>query len=134
MIYIDRVQILRHGIDLVEVARVERLLREHGERFAARCFTLEERRYCDGNIKRRAEHYAARFAAKEATVKALGCGLRGGIEWTDIEVTRDASGCPGLVLTGRAAEVARECGIARWMVSMSHTSGHAVASVVGVGG
>ncbi len=124
---------LAHGIDLTEVARIERLIGEHGERFLSRCFTHEERRYCEGSGKRRAEHYAARFAAKEAVLKALGCGLRDGIAWTDIEVTREASGRPGVTLTGRAGEVAAASGMNCWTISLSHTAGHAIASVIGVG-
>lgn len=125
--------VLRHGIDLVDVGRIEAMLREHGERFIQRCFTAEERAYADAARRRRAERYAVRFACKEAVLKALGTGLRGGIRWRDIEVTHDDLGRPGLVLSGRCAELAGELGIDQWEVSLSHTDTCAVASVVGSG-
>lgn len=124
-------RIAGHGIDIVEVARVGRMLHEHGERFLLRCFTAGEREAGAGS-RREAEHLAARFAAKEAALKALGTGLTRGISWPEIEVVRDASGRPGLVLTGRAAEVAAELKITQWHVSLSHTETHAVASVIAV--
>jgi holo-[acyl-carrier protein] synthase len=122
--------IVGHGIDLVAVSRVQRLLDEHPDRFASRCFTPAEQAYCDGQARRRAEHYAARFAAKEAAVKALGSGVRGGVQWTDVEVVREPTGRPTLVLAGRAAELAASAGVGRSWVSLSHTDGHAIASVV----
>ncbi|MFM9994389.1 MAG: holo-ACP synthase [Phycisphaerales bacterium] len=120
---------IAHGIDLVEVARIARMLAEHGESFLDRCFTPGERRYAHESA-RRDEHLAARFAAKEATLKALGTGWRSGIAWTDVEVISEASGAPTLVLHGRAAEIARERGISGWLVSLSHTEHHAAASVI----
>ena len=86
--------IVGHGIDLVEVSRIAELLERHGERFLERCFTAAERGYSDASVKRREEHLAARFAAKEAVLKALGTGWRDGIAWTDIEVVRRPSGQP----------------------------------------
>lgn len=121
-----------HGIDIVEVARIARMASEHGERFTGRCFTEGERRYAQAS-RRRDEHLAARFAAKEAAFKALGTGWRSGIAWTDIEVVSDASGAPTLRVGGGAALVARERGIAGWLVSLSHTGTHAVASVIALG-
>jgi holo-[acyl-carrier protein] synthase len=128
--------VLSHGVDLVETARIARMLTDHPDRFLARCFTAAERAYCDRNTVRRAEHYAARFAAKEAVLKALGTGWAGGIAWTDIEVTRADSGAPGITLTGEAARIADSAGIARWVVSLSHAggpSGYALASVLALG-
>ncbi len=84
--------ILGHGIDLVEVARVQGMLDTHGERFLARCFTAGEQAYCAANAARMAEHLAGRFAAKEAVLKVLGTGWSGGIAWTDVEVVREARG------------------------------------------
>lgn len=126
-----RLIVLLHGLDMVEVSRVADLLAEHGERFLARCFTSGERAYAEGQPRRRAEHLAARFAAKEAVLKALGTGLSGGIAWTEIEVTRDGSGAPGLRLTGVAAARARSLGVRSWAVSLTHTAALAAASVVG---
>lgn len=120
-----------HGIDLVEVSRIAQLLDEHPDRFVARCFTEGERRYAEAS-KRRAEHFAARFAAKEAVLKALGTGLTRGISWTDIEVTRDHAGAPGILLHGPAAEHAARLGIRRWLISLSHAGSFAMASVIGV--
>ncbi|MEM6314067.1 MAG: holo-ACP synthase, partial [Planctomycetota bacterium] len=79
-------QLLGHGIDIVEVARVRGLLEKHGRRFEQRCFTAAEVAYANRRPKRAAEHLAARFAAKEAVLKALGTGQRHGIAWTDVEV------------------------------------------------
>ena len=127
-------RIVGHGIDLVAIDRVAGMLEAHPERFLDRCFTAAESAYCDAGGKRRAEHYAARFAAKEAAVKALGTGFRDGMAWTDIEVTRDAAGRPGLGVSGRTAAVAAAAGVADWWLSLSHTDDHAVASVIASGG
>jgi holo-[acyl-carrier protein] synthase len=124
--------LVAHGIDLVEVARVGRLVEAHGARFLERVFTAREQAYSVSG-RRRDEHLAARFAAKEAVFKALGTGWRSGIAWTDVEVVALPSGAPALSVTGKAAELAREQGIASWLVSLSHTGEHAVASVIGVG-
>jgi len=132
--------VLAHGIDLVETARIARMLADHPERFAEKCFTAAERAYCDRNTARRAEHYAARFAAKEAVLKALGTGWAGGIAWTDIEVVRSETGEPSIVVTGEAARIAKARGINRWLVSLTHVGGlrldavgYAMASVIGLG-
>ena len=125
--------ILEHGIDLVDTARIQHLLETHGERFLERCFTAEERAYCDANPKRRVEHLAGRFAAKEAILKVLGTGWSGGIGWTDAEVVRLPSGKPTVRLHGRCAEVAAELGITQWRISLSHIESHAMASAIGLG-
>ena len=124
-------QIIGHGIDIVETARIRRMLGEHPERFLARCFTPAEQAYADSRPKRRDEHLAGRFASKEAILKVLGTGWSGGIAWTDAEVVREASGKPTVRLSGRAAEVAAELGITSWWLSISHTDTHAVASAIG---
>ena len=124
-------RIAGHGIDLVEVARIARLIDDHGQRFLDRCFTAHERGCAEGT-KRRAEHLAARFAAKEAVLKALGTGLTGGIAWTDIEVVRQDSGAPSIRLHNEAAKLAASSGVSRWLVSLTHTGGHAAASVIAV--
>ena len=128
--------VLGHGIDLVQTRRIARLLQEHGDRFRNRCFTPAEQVYAEAARRRRAERYAARFACKEAVLKALGTGWRNGIAWTDIEVLREPSGRPGLRLAGECARHAAGLGIARWLVSLSHAegdAGYAVASVIACG-
>lgn len=127
-------RIIAHGVDLVENARIGRSLEEHGNRFIDRIFTPGEAAYCrDARPPRDVERYAARFAAKEAAFKALGTGWSSGIAWTDVEVVLEASGAPSVKLTRRAAEIAKALGIARLHVSLSHTSTHAIASVIAVG-
>ncbi len=124
---------LGHGIDLVENERIAQMLERHGDRFLERCFTEGERDYAEKNPVRRIEHLAARFAAKEAALKAIGTGWRDGIAWTDVEVTRDAMGKPLLRVTGKVAQIAAEQGITRWLVSLTHTATHASASVIACG-
>lgn len=117
------------GVDIVETARIEDLLGNHPERFLERCFTKGEQEDSKSN-KRQYEHLAARFAAKEAVLKALGTGWSNGIGWTDIEVVKEPSGKPILNITGRAKEIADELGIRSWHLSLSHISTHAIASVI----
>lgn len=124
--------IIGHGVDIVETERIGRLLGDHPERFLERVFTPGEQGDSD-SPKRRNEHLAARFAAKEAALKALGTGWAQGIAWTDVEVVRAPSGKPSLRITGRAAEIAAGLGIDSWHVSLSHTEGHAMASVIAEG-
>jgi len=126
--------ILGHGIDIVETARVKRLVDEHGQRFLDRVFTAAEHAYCAGNPKRYYEHLAGRFAAKEAVLKVLGTGWRGGIAWTDVEVTKEVSGQPKVRLTGECERIARQLGISRWQLSISHIETHATASAIGMRG
>ncbi|HXE51738.1 MAG TPA: holo-ACP synthase [Tepidisphaeraceae bacterium] len=126
--------IVGHGIDIVETSRIRQLVEEHGQRFLDRCFTPLEQRYCDRNTKRRFEHLAGRFAAKEAVLKVLGTGWRGGIAWTDIEVRPEPSGQPKITLTGECLRIASELGISRWHVSISHIETHATASAIGLVG
>jgi holo-[acyl-carrier protein] synthase len=124
--------ILGHGIDIVETDRIRRLCQEHGQRFLDRVFTAAEQEYCSGNPKRYFEHLAGRFAAKEAVLKVLGTGWRGGIAWTDIEIIRDISGQPSVKLTGECAKIAQQRGISQWHVSLSHIETHATASAIGL--
>ncbi len=126
-------QIIGHGIDIVETARVAKMLEDHGERFLRRCFTEDEQAYAADNPARRAEHLAGRFAAKEAVLKVLGTGWSNGIAWTDAEVVREVSGRPTVVLHGRCSELAGELGITGWHLSLSHTGAYATASAIGVG-
>ena len=104
------------GVDMLEIARMERALKRHPS-FATRVFTDDERAYCDSTA-RPAEHYAARFAAREAVVKALGTGFSGGIGMRDVSVGRDVHGRPVAILSGRAAEAAHERGIDEVVLSL----------------
>ncbi len=119
---------LRVGVDLIEVARVEAALARHGERFLQRCFTAGEQADCAG----RPASLAARFAAKEAVAKALGCGI-GAVRWLDIEVISGPDREPQLRLLGTAQERANRLGLSRWAISLSHTQAHALAFVVAQG-
>lgn len=125
---------LAHGVDLVEVERIAQMTERHGERFLHRVFTADERAYAARGRGVGAEHLAARFAAKEAALKALGVGWAEGVAWTDVAVLRSDSGEPSLELGGRAAELARDRGLTRWRVSLSHAGGLAMASVIADGG
>ena len=126
--------VIGHGIDLVEIARIESMLAEHGRRFRQRCFTEAEQAYAEAAGRRRAERYAVRFACKEAVLKALGTGWRDGIAWTDIAVTHEPSGRPGVQLSGRCAEIAAGLAVRRWHVSLTHAGAYAAASVIACGG
>jgi holo-[acyl-carrier protein] synthase len=126
--------ILGHGIDIIETDRIKRLVAHHGEHFLDRVFTPGEQQYCASNPKRYYEHLAARFAAKEAVLKVLGTGWRGGIAWTDIEILKDPSGQPRIALCGECADIARRAGITRWHISLSHIETHATASAIGMRG
>jgi holo-[acyl-carrier protein] synthase len=117
-------------VDIVEVARIAEMIERHGEIFLRRCFTEGERKYADSGRRRRAERYAARFACKEAILKALGTGWRDGIAWTDMDLRRRPSGQPSVQVSGRCAELADELGITSWYVSMSHTEHYATASAI----
>ena len=118
------------GVDMLEIDRMERVLARRPN-FARRVFTEDERAYCDGS-SRPAEHYAARWAAREAVVKALGTGFAQGVGFRDVSVARDEAGRPRAVLTGRAAEVARELGVREIALSISHTRDVAVANAIAV--
>lgn len=125
--------VVAHGVDLVRVDRVARLLLEHGDRFLERCFTPREAAYNAGS-RRRAEHLAVRFAAKEAAFKALGVGWGADASWTEAEVVKRPSGEPALELTGKLAALAGARGVRSWHLSLSHTDGVAMASVIGDSG
>lgn len=117
---------LRSGIDLVEISRLEALNPAIRERFLARVFTPAELADAQG----RWDTLAGRFAAKEAVVKALGCGI-GVVAWKDIEILRTKSGEPLLVLHGAAQRLATELGLTTWSISISHTRASAVATAIG---
>jgi len=123
-----------HGVDIVDVARVASMLQNHGQLFVDRCFTLAEQKISEVKSEEmKVQRYAARYAAKEAVLKALGTGLAGGIQWIDICIIRE-DGPPMVELSGKAAELAEQLGITEWKLSLSHSGGIAIASVIGIGG
>lgn len=116
------------GVDIVEIKRMERIL-ERTPSFVRRVFTDEERAYCDGSA-RPAAHYACRFAAREAVLKALGVGFAKGVGFRDVSVARDERGRPHAVLMGRALELAREQGVVEVALSLSFTGELAIANAM----
>ena len=116
---------LTTGVDIIEIHRIKQVLDRYGERFLNRLFTPNEIDYCGG----RAPNLAGRFAAKEATMKALGTGARG-VSWKDIEVVRADSGAPSVKLYGRAENRAERLHVVEISVSISHSREYAVAFVV----
>lgn len=117
------------GADIAEINRVEEAIARHGQAFLDRVFTPVEIEYCERH-KAKFERYAARFAAKEAAMKALGTGWRRGVRWRDIEVKNEASGKPGLTLAGPAAEHAARLGAKRILLSITHSGNLAFAQVI----
>lgn len=114
------------GTDIVEVQRIAQMIEKHGELFLRRVFTENEVGYCSAR-KAATQHYAGRWAAKEAVLKALGTGWARGIAWVDIEVRNDVAGKPTIVLDGAARDIAEEMGIGEMMISISHCRSHATA-------
>lgn len=119
---------LATGVDLIEISRIREALERHGERFVARVFTEAEQRDCGGRVS----SLAARFAAKEATAKALGCGI-GNVSWLEIEIRSDENKAPYLILHGEGIRLAKQLGLSNWSVSLSHTESHALAFVIALG-
>ncbi|MGE3465631.1 MAG: holo-ACP synthase [Pyrinomonadaceae bacterium] len=121
--------ILSTGIDIVEVYRIRETI-ARTPRFAERVFTEREREYCESKGAAAAQSYAARFAAKEAFLKAIQTGWRGKITWQDIEVLSDPDGVPSLKVTGEARRILDERGATAVHISISHTTEHAIAQVI----
>lgn len=121
--------IISIGIDIIEVRRVREVI-SRTPRFVERVYTERERAYCDSRGAVAAQHYAARFAAKEAALKALQTGWTGGIAWQDIEVVSRDSGAPMLLFRGRVLELYEQSGARAAHLSISHTSEHAIAQVI----
>lgn len=119
---------LKTGIDIIEIPRIQAALDRHGDRFQKRVFTPNEIAECHG----RADALAVRFAAKEATTKALGTGI-GPVSWREVETLHKRSGEPYLVLHGRAELMAKYLGLTTWTVSLSHSQENAIAVVVATG-
>ena len=116
---------LSTGVDIIEIKRIAAVLERYGDRFLRRIYTVGELEYCRG----RPSKLASRFAAKEATMKALGTGVRG-VGWKDIEVVRAPSGAPSIQLHGRAQARAERLGVVEISISMSDSQDNAVAFVV----
>jgi holo-[acyl-carrier protein] synthase len=122
-------EIVAHGIDLVDFPRIEEMAKQHGQRFLDRIFTASEQAYADAN-KNRIEKLAGRFAAKEAILKLVGTGWRGKIAWTDIEIVNNPAGQPQVNLSGEVEKIAEKLGIKHISVSITHTANFAIASAV----
>ena len=117
------------GVDIAEIDRVEKAIGRYGIAFLERVFTPAEIEYCERH-RSKFERYAARFAAKEALMKALGTGWRKGVRWRDIEIKNEPGGKPILYLAGMAAEHASRLGANRFLLSMTHTGNLAYAQVI----
>jgi holo-[acyl-carrier protein] synthase len=117
------------GIDIIEVARIREVL-QRTPRFRERVFTPSERAYCDSRGAVAAQHYAARFAAKEAALKALQTGWRGGISWQDVEIGSRDSGAPYLILHATVKDLFNSSGATAAHLSLSHSTEHAIAEVI----
>jgi holo-[acyl-carrier protein] synthase len=117
------------GIDIAEVPRIRQSIARFGDRFLQRIYTSGEIRYCDSKANR-VERYAARFAAKEAAMKALGTGWSHGVRWRDCEVTRLPGGRPTIMFHGKAGEIAARLGVRHAALSLSHTAEQAIAQVI----
>jgi holo-[acyl-carrier protein] synthase len=122
-------EIIAHGIDLVDFPRINELIKRHGDRFLDRIFTAAEQKYADAN-KNNVEKLAGRFAAKEAVLKLLGTGWRGKIAWTDIEVVNSPTGQPQVKLTGEVKKIADKLKIKNISISITHTANFAICSAV----
>jgi holo-[acyl-carrier protein] synthase len=124
-------EIIGIGTDIVECLRIGRMIEEHGELFLQRVFTEREIRYCRGR-KHATEHFAGRWAAKEAIMKCLGTGWRKGLCWTDMEVRNDQEGAPHVHMCGAAKERAQELKIGDILLTISHCRAYATATALAV--
>ena len=125
-------KIIGLGTDIIECDRIARMLTRHGERFMNHVYTGEEVCYCSGR-KVAEQHFAGRWAAKEAVLKAFGTGWVAGIGWRDVEVVIQRGGKPTIRLHRGAAQKATELGIAEVLISISHCKSHATATAIAVG-
>jgi holo-[acyl-carrier protein] synthase len=124
-------QLVSIGTDIIECVRIAQMIEKHGEVFLERVFTRKEIEYCSSR-KAATQHYAGRWAAKEAILKVLGTGWAKGVQWTDLEIVNEVSGAPSVLLMGKAAEVAKERGIREVMITISHCRAYATAFATGV--
>lgn len=125
-------RILGIGTDIIECPRIGKMIEQHGELFLRRVYTEREIRYCQAR-KRALEHFAGRWAAKEAILKAIGTGWTKGISWTDLEVRNQVSGQPLVLVRGGAKEAARARGIGDILISISHCRTYATAYALALG-
>lgn len=123
--------ILGLGTDIIEIARIGQMIEQHGEIFLTRVFTEEEVRYCQKR-KQAAQHFAGRWAAKEAVMKALGTGFVRGVGWQDIEVCVEQTGKPTIRMQGGAGDYAQSLGIDQIMITISHCRSYATATAVAI--
>ena len=121
------------GTDIIECERIERMLQRHGDTFLTRVYTAGEIDYCSGR-KTGTQHYAGRWAAKEAVLKSLGTGWAHGIQWTEVEVVNQQGGKPNIVLSGKAKHISEQLGIQEIMISISHCRRYAVAYATAIAG
>jgi holo-[acyl-carrier protein] synthase len=120
------------GTDIVEVVRIGQMIERHGEIFLNRVYTDDEIRYCQRR-KEYTQHFAGRWAAKEAVMKTLGTGWSRGVGWRDIEICSNRNGAPSIVLRGGAREIAEQVGICDVLISISHCRSFATATAIAVG-
>lgn len=125
-------QIIGIGTDIIECLRIAQMIERHGETFITRVYTEHEIGYCSTK-KAATQHYAGRWAAKEAVLKVLGTGWKKGISWRDVEVVNKPSGAPIINLYGGAREVAEQLKINSLLISISHCRSHATAYAIGQG-
>jgi holo-[acyl-carrier protein] synthase len=125
-------EIVGIGTDIVECFRIARMIERHGEQFLTRVYTALEIRYCQGR-KNWTEHFAGRWAAKEAVLKCLGTGWAKGMCWTDMEIRNDPEGVPRLHLCGAARARAQSLRIGDILLSISHCRAYATASAIAIG-
>jgi holo-[acyl-carrier protein] synthase len=118
------------GIDITEVARIASSIERFGDRFLNRVYTPKEIAYCQSRKRGANQSFAARFAAKEAAMKAIGTGLRRGVTWHDVEVSREPGGRPTIIFHGKAKEFAAKLGMKRAALSLTHTKDEAMAQVI----
>jgi holo-[acyl-carrier protein] synthase len=117
------------GTDIVEIVRIGEMIERHGELFLQRVYTEDEIKYCQRH-KEALQHYAGRWAAKEAVMKTLGTGFTKGVGWRDIQVTNTRAGRPLIELSGGAAQVARTVGIDEVLITISHCRAYATATAI----
>ncbi len=124
--------VLGIGTDIVECLRIAQMIERHGELFIQRVYTPFEIEYCSAR-KAATQHYAGRWAAKEAVLKAMGTGWASGIRWRDIEVRNEPGGMPRIALGGEAREACERLGITEMLISISHCRSHATAYAIALG-
>ncbi len=120
------------GTDIIECLRIAQMIEKHGELFIGRVYTPTEIQYCQ-HRKASTQHFAGRWAAKEAILKALGTGWRRGISWRDIEVRNEPGGKPVVAMRGGARDIVEQLGITQMLVSISHCRSHATAYALAIG-